>query len=298
MDLRRLEVFCKVVELKSFTKAAEAVYLSQPSVSEHIRSLEETLQEKLLDRLGREVLPTGSGKILYQYARRILQLRDEALQAIEEYRGTLSGHLTLGASTIPGAYLLPQLIETFKVQHPTLQVTLKIADTAQIAVDLLHGELELGVIGARWKDQALECDEFFSDQLVLTVFPDHPWATREAVALEELGDQPFLLRERGSGTRIMMEQTLKDHGFDPARLALVAEMGSSEALRQGIKARMGISILSSLAVAEDLERGVLAAVPIQGIAMQRSFFLAQRRNRQLSPLGLAFLTHLQRHSKS
>ena len=127
MDIHRLEVFCKLVELKSFTKAAEAVFLSQPTVSEHIRSLESELQEKLIDRLGREALPTQAGKIVYKYAQKIIQLRNEAVQAIENYKGNLAGHLYIGASTIPGTYILPEIIGLFKAQYPAIQVTLKIS---------------------------------------------------------------------------------------------------------------------------------------------------------------------------
>lgn len=293
MDIRRLEVFCKVVELKSFTRAAEAVYLSQPSVSEHVRALEETLGEKLLDRLGREALPTGAGRILYQYARRIIQLRDEALQAIDQFRGNLSGSLTLGASTIPGAFLLPALIESFKLTHPSIRTTIKIAGTSRIVEELLRGNLEMGIVGAQPKDQRLEAEEAFSDELVLTVFPGHPWAGRKAVSPEELPGQSFIFREAGSGTRAVMSQALRDQGLDPARLSMVAEMGSSEAVRQSIKSRLGISILSSLAVAEDLRLGSLVMVPIEGLCLRRPFYLVRRKNRQLSPLAQAFLNHLQ-----
>ncbi|PLX86055.1 MAG: LysR family transcriptional regulator [Desulfuromonas sp.] len=293
MDIKRLEVFCKVVEQESFTRAADAVGLSQPTVSENIRILEEALDEKLLDRLGRKVLPTGAGKILYRHARRIIKMRDEAFQAIEEYKGNLSGHLSLGASTIPGAYILPKVIEAFKARHAAIQVTVKIAGTARIVEDLLQGNLELGIVGARPKDATLECEEIFSDELVLTVYPDHPWAGRQAVSPEELEDHPFIVRESGSGTRTVMNQTLKGVGFDPDRLSLVAEMGSTEAVRQGIKARIGASIISFLAVAEDIHQGTLVTVPVEGLQMSRTFHLIQRRNRRLYPLGLAFRHHLQ-----
>lgn len=289
MDVRRLKVFCNVVELKSFTKAAKASFLTQPSVSDHIRVLEENLGEKLLDRLGREALPTPAGQILYQYARRIIQLRDEAVQAINQYRGSLSGNLALGASTTPGAYILPQLIESFKSHHPSIQIMLKISGTSQVVGELFQGNLELGIIGAKGKDHRLEYEELFSDELVLAVWPGHLWAKREAVSLEELENYPFILRERGSGTRTVMTRILKDFGFDLARLSLVAEMGSTEAVRQSIKARIGVSILSSLAVEEDIRQGSLVSVPIKGIHMPRSFCLVQRKNRQLSPLALAFL---------
>jgi DNA-binding transcriptional LysR family regulator len=296
MDIRRLEVFCKVVELKSFTLAAKAVLLSQPSVSEHVRSLEEMVGEKLLDRLGREVMPTGAGQILYQYAVRIIGMRDEALQAIDRFRGRVSGNLPLGASTIPGAFILPALIESFKTKHSSIRIMLKISGTSRIVEELLQGTLELGVVGARPKDARLASEEVFSDELLLTVYPGHPWASRESVALEELQGQPFIQREPESGTRAVMNQALQGHGLDPAGLDVVAEMGSSEAVRQGIKARLGISILSSLAVAEDLRPGSLVAVPIEGLCIRRSFYLVQRKNRQLTPLALTFLHHLKAHA--
>jgi DNA-binding transcriptional LysR family regulator len=281
VDLKRLEVFCKVVELKSFTRAAEAVALSQPTVSENIRLLEETLGEKLLDRLGREVLPTGAGRILYRYARRILQLRDEAVQAVEQYRGELSGVLHLGASTIPGAYIL--------------RTTVRIAGTGRIVEELLQGGVELGLIGARSKDHHLDCEELFSDELVLVVYPGHPWKGRKAIPLGQLEGQPFILREEGSGSRLAAAQALSEAGFEPSRLSAVAEMGSTEAVRQGVKAGIGVAILSSLAVAEDLRQGALCSVPIEGVRIRRSFYLARRKGRQLSPLAMAFLEHIRRN---
>jgi len=294
VDIRRLEVFCKVLELKSFTRAAEAVLLSQPTVSENIRLLEDLVGEKLLDRLGREVLPTPAGRILYEYARRIIQLRDEALQAMRQYRGELSGTLALGASTIPGAYLLPPQIESFRLCYPDVQLQLRIGDTAAVVEELLQGGLELGLVGARSREPRLESEALFADELQLTLYPDHRWAERSEVQPEELAGEPFILREQGSGSRLVMSQALREHGFDPGRLQVVAEMGSSEAVRQGIKSRLGISILSSLAVAEDLQRGTLVSVPLGGLRLHRPFYLLRRRNRQLSPLALAFYEHLQR----
>jgi DNA-binding transcriptional LysR family regulator len=293
MDIHRLEVFCKVVELQSFTKAAQVVLLSQPTVSEHVRSLEELLGEKLLDRLGREVLPTPAGRILYRYAQSIIRLRAEAVQALEKFKGNMAGHLVIGASTIPGTYILPRCIGAFKAVYPAIQITLKIADTAEIAEGVLSAALEAGLIGSRMKDQRLESTELFSDELLATVYPEHPWASRGAVELAELANEPFILRERGSGTSMVMNRILEEHDFDPARLQVVAEMGSTEAVRQGIKARIGISIISRQAVAEDLERGSLIAVTLGGIRFLRPFYLVQRKHRQSSPLCMAFLEHLQ-----
>ncbi len=132
MDIHRLIIFCKVIELQSFTKAGEALGLTQPTVSEHIRSLEDSLGEKLIDRLGREILPTPAGKVLYKYGREIIQLRDKAVQAIGKFQGNLSGSLTVGASTIPGAYVLPRLVGTFKASYPAIQITVKIGGSGEI----------------------------------------------------------------------------------------------------------------------------------------------------------------------
>ncbi|MHB1015312.1 MAG: selenium metabolism-associated LysR family transcriptional regulator [Desulfurivibrionaceae bacterium] len=292
MDLHRLEVFCKVVELKSFTKAAEAIFLSQPTVSEHIRSLEEMLGERLVDRLGREALPTQAGQLLYKYARKILRLRQEAMQAMASYRGTLAGHLSLGASTIPGAYILPQRIGAFKKLHPAIQITLSIGNSRTVADGVLAGDTEFGVVGARWSDPALEWLEILDDELVLAVYPSHPFAGKKEVKPAQLLNEPMIIRERDSGTRRVVAQLLEKH-LDLARLQIVAEMGSTEAVRQGIKSEVGIAILSSRAVAEDIERGSLVTVPLANIRLSRPFYLIIRKNRQSSPICSTFLDFLQ-----
>lgn len=289
MDLRRLDVFCKVVELKSFTKAAAAMGLAQPTVSEHIRSLEDMLGEKLVDRLGREAVPTAAGRIFYQYSRNIIRLREEAIQAVEHFRGNLSGHLVLGASTIPGTYVLPRLIGSFKEQHPAVLLTLRIGDTTSVAKDILQGDLEAGVVGSRWNDRRLVAEEVFSDELILVVPKGHAWAGRASIPVEELSSEPFILREQGSGTRMVMTKILEQYAFDVSRLHVVAEMGSTEAVRQGIKAGIGVSILSNHAVDGDIEQGTLSTVRIEGVRFLRPLYLVLRKNRNLSPVCTAFV---------
>jgi DNA-binding transcriptional LysR family regulator len=292
MDIHRLEVFCKVVELKNFTKAAEASFLSQPTVSEHIRSLEEMLGERLVDRLGREALPTQAGQILYKYAKKIIRLRQETMQAMASYRGEMAGHLALGASTIPGAYVLPQRIGGFKRLHPAIQITLSIGNSRTVADGVLAGDTEFGVVGARWSDPALEWREILDDELVLAVHPTHPFAREKALEPARLLNEPMIIRERDSGTRRVVTQLLEKQ-LDLSRLQIVAEMGSTEAVRQGIKAEVGIAILSRRAVAEDIERGSLVAVPLANIRLSRPFYLVTRKNRQPAPICSTFLDFLQ-----
>ena len=169
MDIRALEVFCKIVELKSFSRAAEAVYLTQPTLSGHIKGLEEFVGLKLLDRLGREVVPTKAGELLYGYAKQVLAMRNQAIQALEEYKGSLKGHLIIGGSNIPGEYVLPALLARFKARYPDVFMTLKIADSREIARGVLEGTYELGAVGAKFDDGQLVFLKFLEDELVLAL---------------------------------------------------------------------------------------------------------------------------------
>jgi DNA-binding transcriptional LysR family regulator len=294
MDLRRLEVFCKVLELKSFSRAAEASLLSQPTVSEHIRHLEDLLEVQLFDRLGREVVPTRAGEMLYGFARRMLILRREATRSLELYRGKAGGSLELGGSTIPGQYILPSLIGAFRLNHEDVRIKLVIADTMKITDMVMDGTLELGLVGARIESNKLHFKELFEDELVLAVPAEHPWAGRSAIRLEELSGVSFIMREEGSGTRMMMLRLLEQAGFAPRSLRVMAEMGSTEAIRQAIKANVGVSILSGRAIADDLRFGLLRQVAIENMSLIRSFYLVTHKNRSRSPLAQAFVDFLKR----
>lgn len=292
MDIKRLEVFSKVIELKSFTRAAEALGLSQPTVSEHVRMLEKAVDEKLVDRLGREALPTPAGRILYKYALKMARLRDEALQALAQYRGSLSGELILGASTIPGAYILPKKIATFAKEFPEVRVRIQIAGTGKVLNLLLAGELELAVVGADSSDQRLEFTPLYADELQLVVPAGHRWAGK-TIAPKELTEEPFIARESGSATRQVLENALREQSCDPDDLRTIAEMGSVEAVRQAVRSGLGVAVLSRLALHEDVERGLIATAEISGIQMKRSFHLASRKGREMSPVAAAFVAHLQ-----
>lgn len=288
MDIRKLEVFCKVVELKSFTRTAEAVLLSQPTVSEHIRNLEEEIGQKLVDRLGREVEPTPVGQLLYEYAKKILRLQQEAIQAVEQYSGNLIGRIMIGSGTIPGTYILPHLIGAFRREYPDIKATLRIAGSRLIAKEVLSGDLEFGVVGAKWNDTSLLWDEIFYDQLTVVVSAEHRWAGQEYITIDELFTEPFILRELASGTRRVVEQIFQEHGYKMAQLQEVAEIGSTSAVKEAVRAGLGVAILSTMAVADDVRCGSLATVTLQGVTMERPFYLIRRKNRELSPIAAIF----------
>lgn len=297
MELRKLEVFCRVVELKSFTRAAAAVMLSQPTVSEHIRSLEDELGQKLVDRLGRHVEPTPVGNLLYSYAVKILRLQSDALQAIEQYGGKLIGRIMIGAGSIPGTYILPGVIGRFRERYPSVKATLMINSSQQIVQDVQGGQLEIGVVGARWSERGLDCREIYSDSLSVVVSADHPMAGKQEITLTELIDEPFILRESGSGTRKVVDQIFEEHGVKTSSLLEVAEIGSTAAVLQAVKEGMGISIVSTMAVEKDLSRGTLVSLSVKGIKMERPFYMVRRKNRELSPAAAVFWGFLQQEKE-
>lgn len=292
LEMRRLEAFCSVVELGSFTKAADHLGLSQPTVSEHVRNLEESIDDKLLDRMSREIAITPAGEIFYRRAKEILAIRDKALEELDEFGDSLSGELTVGASTIPGAYILPSVIGSFKTEHPNVGFNLQIGSSASILTAVIDGLCEVGVIGHRGHDQKVQAEEIFYDDLALTVWPEHPWTNIGEIKLEQLAGEPFILREKGSGTRSVMFEILESKGFDPSTLNVVSRLGGGEAVRQGIKEKLGISVISRLAIKEDIQSGRLSVVNVQNISWRRPFFLVSRKNRRLSPACKAFVNYV------
>lgn len=292
MDLWQLKIFCKVVELQSFSKAGESVHLSQPTVSSHIKDLEEHFGTRLVDRLSRKVTPTKAGELLFDYARQLITLRDRAEAAMAEFSGKIRGRLVIGGSTIPGGYLLPKIIGLFSKRYPEVQVSLKVGDTSEILNSVLAGHIEAGVVGARCQDKLLQQKPVMADDMCLVVPNDHPWAGRPQISVKELLGAPFIVRETGSGTLRSIEKQLHEKGLTITDFNIVAEMGSTEAVRQGIKNGVGLSILSTVAVADDVRSGLLKAIPVEGLNLKRSFYLTTHRQRTPSPLCSVFVDFL------
>jgi DNA-binding transcriptional LysR family regulator len=292
MDLWQLKIFCKVVELRSFSKAGESVHLSQPTVSSHIKDLEEHFGTRLVDRLSRKVTPTKAGELLFDYAQQLIALRDRTEAAMAEFSGRIKGRLVLGGSTIPAGYVLPRIIGLFSRRYPEVRVALKVGDTSEIIHNVLAGHIEAGIVGARYRDKLIEQEPVLADEMCLVVPCDHPWAGLRQIPLQELLDAPFIAREAGSGTLRSIEQQLQKQNFSIADFNIVAEMGSTEAVRQGIKNGVGLSILSVVAVADDIQSGILKAIRVEGLNLKRNFYLTIHKQRTSSPLCGVFIEFL------
>lgn len=292
IDCRDLEVLVKIIKLKSFTKAAEEMRLTQPTISGHIIDLEKKLGLKLLDRLGKEIHPTKAGLLLYDHARKILKFRDEAEQALEQFKGGLKGDLVVGGSSIPGVYILPVLIEQFQKKYPETSISLKLSDSKGTLDSLLEGNIEMGVIGAKIANNKIEHKKFFDDEIILVCPKDHVWSQKQYISAKELKKEPFISRERGSGTRMTMEKELQLHRINPADLTIVSEMENTEAVKQGAKCGLGISFLSKMAVGDELKQGTLKEVKMKGVKITRSFYVIARKGRIMSPLCSHFYDFL------
>lgn len=288
MDLWQLNIFCKVVELKSFSLAGKTVYLSQPTVSSHIKDLEEHFGCRLIDRLAKEAVPTKAGEILYRYATRLIALKDEAETALAEFHGKIKGKLVVGGSTIPGVYILPKMIGAFIQHYPDVTISLINGDTEEIINHIIEGFLEFGIVGAAAADKRILQEKLLQDELCLVVPSGHKWENRKAISLDMLLKEPFISREVGSGTLVSIQESLNKIGYDLGDLNVVSEMGSTEAVIQGIKSKVGISILSPIAITEELRTGTLKAMTVDKLSLKRNFFLSFHKHRSGSPLGQVF----------
>ncbi len=293
MDLRRLEIFMKVAELGSFSRAAEALFLTQPTVSEHIRALEDELGVQLLDRLGRGTVPTRAGQLFLGYAQRLLGLAREARQAVDQFQGRMSGELVVGGSTIPGEYLLPTLIGQFRGKYPDIRMSLHVGSSRQVMDWVEEGRVEVGVVGAKPAARVIESRELLSDDLVVIVPTEHPWWDRETVTVAEVQAEPLIVRERGSGTREALEHALTESGLDFSAFRVVGEMGSTQAIKQGVRAGIGVALISKRAVHDECKAGLVHCVTVKDLKVARSFYLAVHRDRSRSPLAVAFLHFLE-----
>jgi DNA-binding transcriptional LysR family regulator len=284
-----------VADLKSFSKAAEDLFITQPTVSGHILSLEQSLSLRLFDRASREVRLTKAGEVFLKYASKILSFRKDLLNALSEFSQGIRGELSLGASTIPGEYLLPKLMGDFKKEHPHFILSLKIADTKEIIQYVLQDKIEFGIIGAKLNHPSLHYEKYEEDEIIVVAPADHPLTRKKRVNVEELLKEPWIIREEGSGTQIAVEKALRKKGKSLKQFNVVMEMGSTSSMKEGVKAKLGLAFISGRATEEELNQGFLFRIDVEGIeTISRQIYIVSHRGRTLSPIGTEFLRFLKK----
>ncbi|MEW5767435.1 MAG: selenium metabolism-associated LysR family transcriptional regulator [bacterium] len=292
MELRELRTFCAVVETGSFSKAAKVVHLTQPTVTLQVQSLEGSLGACLFNRSRRDRVLTEEGKAFYGYARKIISLCDEAVQAISDVDSLAKGTLRVGASTIVGEYILPSQLASFKGIYPCVEISLKIGDTTEIMEDVIKGALEVGIVGAKPTRQELDFEEFIKEELVLIVAPNHRWASKDKIGLDELKGEPLLLRTEGSGTRMAIEKRLEEGGLEKGDLNVIMSLGNTEAIKRGVMAGIGVSIVPKIAIENELELNLIKEVKVEGIDLAMDFYVVYNPDRFRSRIPEVFLEHL------
>ncbi|HUX43990.1 MAG TPA: LysR family transcriptional regulator [Terracidiphilus sp.] len=271
----RLVVFRAVAEQCSFRKAAEELYLTQPAVSLQIKALEEDLGVQLFDRTGSRIALTPAGHALLSYGKQSQTLLAEAEHALAALRGEHAGNLALGASTTIAQYVLPRLLSDFRREHPRVQPTLISGNTEQIVDAVAEQRIQLGFLEGPAHNRSVKTETFLADELVLIVPAAHEWAERSSIACSEITSTPLLMRERGSGTRRVVELALGRQQVRRGALQIAMELDSTEAIKSAVEAGLGAGFVSRWALAKDLRvGGSLRIVALDGLRILRNFHLA------------------------
>ena len=303
VDFRKIEAFCKVCELQSFSKAGEALFLSQPTVSGHVQSLERELDVQLLDRMGRTVLPTPAGAVLYRYAKQAFKGLEAARAEIRVLAREVSGDLLIGSSAIPAHHFLPSVITGFLRLHPKVRPTILVASSQRILRQVHSGDLMAGIVGwAGASDSELVFSPLMEDEIIAirpTVLPK-PEGFLPPEDGEDLPSLPFeqacfmdwILREPTSTTRIAFEDGLREAGHDPRILSARLTVDSSNVAVQYVEAGLGSAVTTRLGAREALSRGTVRAFRLQGVTAARRFFCVLNARRVPFPAASAFVDHL------
>ncbi len=295
MHFKQIEAFVQVAREKSFSKAAKAMYLSQPTISAHITALEEELQAKLLVRSTKEVYPSKAGRIFYQYALEILTLRDKALLEVKSYSTELKGTLTIAASTVPAQYLLPEILPCLVGKYPDICYSILQCDSIEVLHKIQNSEAEIGLSGTAFEKNSCVFEPFTNDQLVLiTPNTEYYRSFHGVIPWEEFKKVPFLFRESGSGTRKESEVFLSYCGIDAKQLHCSIQLQSTESIIQAVKNNLGISIVSARACQDQQKFGMILSFPVGAPCLQRSFYLVYHKSRPLSPAAEAFLREVRK----
>jgi DNA-binding transcriptional LysR family regulator len=288
MDTRQLAAFCAVVERSSFSQAAEKLGVTQPAVSLQVRALEERLGQTLLDRSGRRVEPTEAGLRLYRNAQRMLALEEQLYEEVASESGDLQGTLAIGASTGPGAHLVPLLLCEFQRDHPELHVALSIWDTQMVSEKVAQRELELGVVGALRRNRSLEFEPLVRDEIVLAVPPAHREAGG-AVSVEDLREETVIAMQEGAGVRQVVDEELRRAGLRVRELGPKLELGLQESVKSAVAAGFGVTFISRTAIEGELAAGTLAMARVEGLEPARQIYVVRAKGRPPTRAAAAFL---------
>ena len=295
MELTQLEFFVMVVEQGSFSKAAERVYRTQPAVSIAVRRLEEQIGAPLFDRSQKTPTLTDAGQLLYDYAKRILALREQAQNVVSELRSLERGRVRIGANESTSLYLLPHLILEYRANHPNVKLEIYRHVSERLPREVLDRNVDFALLAFEPIDRELECFPILEDELVLIINPDHPLASRDSVTIEELGGESFLAHNVKTASRYKVIEAFEQH-HTPLNITL--ELATVETIKRFVQLKIGLAFVPRMCVAEELARGTLGTVPVQELTYIRKLWVTHRRQITFSHAAAAFLEILRERASA
>lgn len=296
MDFKQIEAFVAIAKLNSFSKAADALFLTQPTISTHLKNLEYELRTTLINRSCKNICLTESGEIFFRYAVDILNKRDHAIYSLNDYKGRIEGILEISASSIPEQYLLPEMLMAFHEKYPGVQYKIMKYDSEQILDKILQGEIDFGIVGSRKPSKQLAYSKILSDEIILVAPSAKPYADLSEIDVNDLKNFRFVLREKGSGSRKALEQALEKRHVALSDLLVQSFIESNGTILEFVKNNMGLTFISDKAVQNELVRGELVHIPVKDMKITRDFFFVYNRNIALSPLAEAFKSFVDERS--
>jgi DNA-binding transcriptional LysR family regulator len=288
----RLKVFRTVAEHRHFRKAADHLYLTQPAVTHQIRALEETFSVPLFDRTGKEVTLTPSGEILLKYVKQVDALLARAEEELSALSGEVRGELRIAASMTIAQFVLPRILGDFVRRHPSVQLAITSSKTEDVVASIMEQRTELALIEGPAHTRDVTVEPWIKDELVLVVPASHEWDNSRDIEMTDLREVRLLMRERGSGTREIVEQALSEHGVSMKDLKPMLEVDSTEGIIASIEAGLGVGFVSRRAIRRALLLGTLKMVPIRGVHLERQFSIVYNRGPEPTGLPGLFLSHL------
>lgn len=287
MDFKQLEAFIKTVELSSFSKAAEALYLSQPSISNYVGSLEKELETKLLFRTTKDVKPTNNGKVFYEYAKNILSLKEKAVFSVMNRANSYRGEIEIHASSVPAQYILPEVIVGFNKAYPNISFHIIMSDTFSVIGNVLSQNCELGVVGAKVDNG--KCDyQFIVSESIILIAPPNSHISEKNLP-ESIYSENFITREDGSATRYHAEEFMKKLSVKPEKLNIVARLSNTQSIIHAVSKGLGVSIVSEIAAREYIKNNLVKVIAPKDAVLKRDFYFVYRRDAILSPQHNMFM---------
>ncbi|MBI5101904.1 MAG: LysR family transcriptional regulator [Nitrospirae bacterium] len=294
MDIK-LKLFCAVAETRSFSNTSKIVHLTQPAVSLQILALEEFFETKLFDRSGGKIKLTQAGEILYHHAKHILEHYNEIEKDMRKISGALKGGFTIGASTSVGNHVLPRVIIAFKKEHPKVKISMMVGNTKRIEELLMSGFVDFGLVAGECMGGKMKREKVMSDELMLIVSREHPWAKKKNVSILDILKEPFILREEGSGTRQQIEEYFSAHGISIHDMHIALVLGSTASIKEAVEAGIGVSIVSKWAVLREAADGRLKLLTFREGNIQRDLSLLIPARKHLSHVMEEFLIFLKKY---